>query len=195
LQDLSPELAQGLGLSVSRGALINRVENGTPAARAGLQIGDVISAMDGQPVETGHDLVRAITRHSSGERIAFTILRSGRTQTITATTAPRPSQENAPLAAPAARQPANQGPGWRLATLAPDLASRLGVPANAVAVAAVEPGGAADEAGLRRSDVILQADGRAVRSPNDLQSALSDGRATLLVRRGQSQVFIPMRLD
>jgi Do/DeqQ family serine protease len=199
VQDLTSELAQTMGVGAVRGAVVNQLEPGAPAARAGLQVGDVVTAIDGQPVSSSHDLVRSITRHGAGERVLMSVLRSGRAHTIAVTTVPRPGGERAQLpdgerdgAAPTARP---QGLGLRLATLSPELAARLGARTDGVIVADVEPGSAADEAGLRRGDLILQADGREVRSPADVTSAASDRRLTLLIRRGQAQVFVPVMMD
>jgi S1-C subfamily serine protease len=61
-------------------------------------------------------------------------------------------------------------------------------------VTVVEPGGVADRAGLRRGDVILLADGREVRGPGDLVEATQDGRAAVLVRRNDGQLFVPLNM-
>ncbi|MFO0653113.1 MAG: PDZ domain-containing protein [Polyangiales bacterium] len=64
---------------------------------------------------------------------------------------------------------------------------------RAVVVTAVMPGGAADRAGLRRGDVILQADGREVAGSGELAESVRDGRAALLVRRRNEQIFVPVQ--
>lgn len=197
VQDLTSDLARTMGLGNTRGALINQVEPGTPAARGGIQVGDVVTAIDGSAVTCAHDLVRSITRRGVGEQVNLTVLRNGRTHTVTVTTAERPGSQQASIGpyqeppAPAGRQ-GYRGLGLRLATLGPDAATRLGVPPGSVVVAGVEPGSPADEAGLRRGDVILRADGQEVRSIADVQSAAQDQRVALLVRRGRAQVFVPL---
>jgi Do/DeqQ family serine protease len=197
VQDLSDDLAQGMGLSNGmRGALVNQIEPNTPAARGGLVLGDVVTSIDGQPVAASMDLVRLITRRSAGERVALTVMREGHARNLAVVTAPRPGPEqpqvqNVMNVAP----PANHQLGLRLATLSPELAARMGAPPDGVVIASVAPGSAADDAGLRRGDLILRADGRAVHAPADVVTATQDGHATLLVRRGRGQMFVPLSVD
>lgn len=198
MQDITDDLARSMNLRVSRGALVNRVDRGAPAARAGIQVGDVITAIDGQRVETSHELVRAVTRHGVGERVTLSLLRNGQPRTVQTVTANFPSAAETPLP-PVARgggpAPRRVGLGMRVAALPPQLAARVGVPPNAAVVVDIEPGGAADEAGLRYGDVILRADGHDVHTTRDILDAAHDGRVALLVRRGEAQRFIPLQLE
>lgn len=201
VQDVTSDLARTMGLPAVQGALINQIEPNGPAARAGLQVGDVVTAVDGQPVRSSHDLVRWITSKRVGEHVTITVLRNGRPHTIRVTTGTRPPPEQA-------RTPERQrereidreaeparGLGLRVTTVTPQLGARLGIPTGGLLVTRVEPGGAADHAGLSPGDVILRADGREVRDSRDLLAAMRDKRATLLVRRGDRQVFIPLIVD
>jgi S1-C subfamily serine protease len=199
VQDLSPDLAQSMNAANLRGAIVNQVEQGTPAARAGVEIGDVVTAVDGRPVASSLDLTRSITRHGIGDHVPLTVVRDGRSRTVTVVTGPRPGaeqeREQSQEDQQRAPQQGNQGLGLRLASVTPELAAHLGAPANAIVVAGVEPGSVADEAGLRRGDVIMRADGRPVRSAQDVVNAAADRHVTLLVKRGRSQVFVPLLLD
>jgi serine protease Do len=201
VQDLTAELSHSMGLTNAHGALVNNVDVGTPAAQAGVAVGDVVTAMDGRPIDSSHDLVRMITRHGVGDRLALSVLRDGHPRTITLTTGARPGAEASNSAAPQDDQGGQggqrgaQGMGLRLAVLTPDMAQRMNAPGSGVVIAGVEPGSPAEEAGLRRGDLILRADGRAVRNTGDVQSAAQDHRMTLLVRRGNAQVFVPVESD
>jgi Do/DeqQ family serine protease len=199
VQDLSADLAQSMSIPAARGAIINQVESGAPAARSGLAIGDVVTAVDGRPITSSLDLIRMITRHGVGDHVAMSVMREGRARTVTVVTGPRPGADQVVSETGQGMQPhtrvQNQGLGLRLASLSPELAARLGVAANAIVVADVLPGTPADGAGLRRGDVIVQADGRPVRNPQDVLAASQDRRLTLLVRRGRSQVFVPVPMD
>ncbi|MEI8255219.1 MAG: trypsin-like peptidase domain-containing protein [Deltaproteobacteria bacterium] len=199
VQDLAPDLAISMGAPSLRGAIVNQIEPGAPAARAGLEIGDVVTALDGHPVVSSLELIRLVTRHGVGDRVPVSLVRDGRPRALTVVTGPRPGAEGAIAADDAAAlrsaAPSQNGLGLRLASLSPELAARLAVEPSAIVVAGVDPGSAADEAGLRRGDVILRADGRAVRGSQDVTAAAQDRRVTLLVRRGRAQMFVPILLE
>lgn len=208
VQDLSPNLARTMDITgIHQGAVINQVQPGGPAARAGLRVGDVITAIDGQAVTDSSDLVRAVTRHRVGDRVTLTVVRSGRPpQTVSLVTIERPdparqrAMERAARRQREAHTPRARGGGpppigLRLIALPPELASRLGVPAEGMAVLDVDPGSPADLAGLELGDIILRADGQPVRTNQDLLNATRDGKATLLVRRGEQQTLVPLLLE
>jgi len=197
LQDIDGPLAEALRLSPNAGAMVSRVEPGTPAARAGMIPGDVITHLDGRPTPQGHDVVREITARQPGERLELTVLREGSARRVSVTAARRPDESNGRESAPrpmlARREAPPTGLGVEVLPLDPVRARQFGV-SRAVVVTAVEPGGAADRAGLRRGDVVLQADGREVTGSGDLAQAVADGRAALLVRRRNEQRFVPVLL-
>src|SRR5690606_13389579 len=84
IQDLTPDLAQALGLSRSAGALVARVDEGSPAERAGIRSGDVVIAVNGRPVSSSRDLRNAIGLMRTGTKVELTILRDGKEETVTA---------------------------------------------------------------------------------------------------------------
>ena len=179
VQDLSGDLAQTMGVNSEHGAVVNQVEQNAPAAHAGLEVGDVVTAIDGRPIGSSLDLVRVITRRGVGERITLNIVRHGRAATVAVTTATRPGTEPQQSTSEGNVEPTathSHGLGLRVATMSPDLAARLGAPADSIVVAGIVPGSAADEAGLRRGDVILQADGRPVHSTADVLNATRSSR-------------------
>jgi len=195
LQDIDGPLAEALRLAPNAGAMVSRVEPGTPAARAGLAAGDVITQLDGRPTAQGHDVVREITARRPGERIELTVLREGQSRRVSVTAARRPDEDNGregnPHRPTARREASPVTLGVEVLPLDPMRARQFGV-SRAVVVTAVEPGGAADCSGLRRGDVVLQADGREVAGSGDLAQAVADGRAALLVRRRNEQRFVPV---
>ncbi len=195
LQDLDGPLAEALRLAPNQGAMVSRVEPGTPAARAGLAAGDVITHLDGHPTPQGHDVVREITARRPGERLELTVLREGQSRRVSVTAARRPDEQNGREGAPRPQQVRREAQpatlGVEVLPLDPMRARQFGV-SRAVVVTAVEPGAAADRAGLRRGDVVLQADGREVSGSGDLAQAVADGRAALLVRRRNEQRFVPV---
>ena len=194
-QDLTPDLAS-FGAAGS-GALVSVVLPDSPAAAAGLRPSDVIVAVDGRAVHGRNDIARLMATRAPGERIVLGTLREGQARDVTVTTALRPG-ESPPPAAPPPPPPPTPGPtgfGITIETLPPAYAARLGLgPVGAVVIMGVQRGGAADQAGLRPGDVILEADRRPVRGTDDVVAAARDGRAVFLVRRGASQEYVGLAI-
>ncbi len=192
-QELTPELAAAfsLGDRGRSGALIADVVRDGPAARAGLRSGDVVTGVDGEPVREGRDLLRAVLRHDVGARVRLEVMRAGRRTHVVLTTQERPGARNqdGAVSAPRMQPTENRGPadGMSLSALDGEQRRRLG--SDGALVADVSPGSDADRAGIRRGDVILEADGEAVRQPAQVGSALRDGRALLRVRRGENTFY------
>ena len=202
-QPLTPDIAGGLGLAATQeGALIAQVEADSPASRAGLRPGDVVTAVDGKPITRLRDLPRAIAALKPGSSASLDILRRGAPQRIeitlgTTTPAPRPAS----AAAPAPGQTA-EALGLTLAPLTPDLRERLalGPSTRGVAIARIREGSAAQAAGLAPGDVIVEAAGEAVTTPQDMQAAIARAWATqvstlvLLVDRRGAVRYVPLRM-
>ena len=196
VQDLNAALAEAFHLQPDSGALVSQVDSAGPAARTGLTPGDVIVRIDGHAVHHSSDVVREVTAHRPGDRVELDVVRNGQSRHITLSAARRPDER---AEGPRGQRPdprrAQQEPdslGLEAAPLDPTRARMFGV-GRAVVVTAVMPGGAADRAGLRRGDVILQADGREVAGSGELAESVRDGRAALLVRRRNEQIFVPVQ--
>ncbi len=191
-QELTPELASAfsLGERARAGALIADVVTDGPARRAGLRSGDVVVEVDGQPVREGRDLLRAVLRHDVGTHVHLQVMRAGHRVPIDLTTAERPGEDDGSTpATPVMRPTDNRGPtdGMSLSVLTPQQRQQVG--ADGALITDVTPGSDADRAGLRRGDVILQADGHAVRQPQQIAQATGDGHALLRVRRGENSFY------
>ena len=190
-QDITPDLS-AFGAPGS-GALVSAINPSGPAAGAGLRVGDVVVAMDGRPVHGRNDVSRLLAAHSINEHLTLVVGRDGQRRELAMSTALRPG-ESPPPSAPPAPAPVEPGPtgfGITIESVPPDYAARVGLPQREGAlIMAVQRGGAADRAGLRPGDVILDADGHVVRSPDDVVSAARDGRAVFLIRRGAAQEFV-----
>ena len=180
IQDLDPDAAAALGLAADEGAMIARVEPGSPAERAGLRGGDVVLAVDGQPVQGSSELRNRIGMVEADRSVRLDILRDGRRSRIAVTVTP--------IAAAAAAPPQLDG-----AVLGEIPA---GHPAygqiEGVLVAQVARNSRAAALGLRRGDIILGVDGEPVRSAEELAQALpQDGRRlTLNLLRGGRQLAL-----
>ena len=163
VQGLTSDLASGLGLANVRGALVSDVEHDGPAAAAGLQRGDVITAINGDAVTDSNELRNRIAGFTPGTQVTLTVLRSGKEQTVTAKLG---SLEPVDVERRGGGAPEASGRfGLSVEPLTPETARERGVSAKSgVLVAEVAPGSRAADAGLRPGDVIEQVDRKPVTS-------------------------------
>ncbi|MGH7380267.1 MAG: DegQ family serine endoprotease [Candidatus Methylomirabilales bacterium] len=192
IQPVTREAAGSLGLSDDRGALVSEVVTGSPAAAAGLKPGDVIVALDGQPVADARDLPRLVAGRPVGSTVQVTFLRAGKRQTVRLTLGELPEERVA------ARSEEEGGLGLTVRDLTADLARELGLPAaGGVAITAVEPGTEAERAGLKRGDRVLEVNRKPVASAAEVREALREagrgGAILLLVRRGDRSLFAALK--
>jgi serine protease Do len=199
-QAVTPALAKVLRLTDTAGALIAGVEADSPAARAGVAVGDVIRAVNGKPVATPRDLAALIAAAQPGSRVRLDIVRNGREVSINVTAAVLPEQAVATRPAPEELQDA--GLGLVLGPLLPGLRRGLNVPegVSGAAVVEVEPGSPADDAGIAVGDVIAGVGLSPVKDPRDAARAIrqaqqQEGRAVLLrVFRDGHAAFVAIDL-
>ncbi len=194
IQTVTPALATALHLPKDAGALVAEVQPNSPAAQAGLQPGDVIVEYAGHAVAQSTDLPRLVAATPIGQTARITVLREGRSLTLTATIAERPG---APEEAQAA--PAHEALGISVQPLTPALAQQLGVPDRAgLVVTDVKDGGPAAEAGIQAGDVIIQADRHSAATVADLRKVVAEHPAgqplLLLIRRKDASLFIAVPL-
>jgi serine protease Do len=200
LQPLTPELKTALGLESDMGVLIGDVVEGSPAEQAGVQRGDVVTEIDGEPVTEVGRLRNLVAGMMPGTKVQLGIERSGRKQTLQVTLGELPQTSQA-SAAPNEQggAPNPERLGLAVEDLTPELAQQLGVQAGQGAVIArVQPGSAAEEAGLQRGDVIEEVNRKKIDSAQALvetvQSLKSGETAAFLVRRGDTSSFVAIRI-
>ncbi len=193
IQPVTSDIARSLGLSDVRGALVSFVTSDSPADKAGLKRGDIITAIDGTAVTDGNALRNHVAQMMPGTRSQITVLRDGKEQKVGVTLAELHAA-NREGNGPGATADAS-GYGMSVEPLTREIARELGVEATSgVVIREVQPTGRAAEAGLKSGDVIEQVDGKAVASADALRSALKSGDrpALLLVHRGAASVFVPL---
>ena len=190
IQDVTPELAEALELSVDDGALVASVVEDGPADEAGLRPGDVIVSLDGAPIERAQDLTRRVSRMAPDTMVRLGIRRGAEERTLRLTLGERP--EDGARSAPEEREDADPGLGLQIGPVPPRMQRELGIDGG-VLVIEVRPGSRADRAGIRPDDVIVEVDRRPVSGPEDFVEAVrqSQGRRLLVrVRRGDGAAFL-----
>src|SRR5262245_49743466 len=156
---MTEDLAQTYKMAEPKGAVVSEVTPGSPAEKAGVQPEDVIVAADDRPVEDHSALTRYITSRSPGSTVRLRLMRGRAEKTIPVTLGTFPDEKDVPESD---RSESRMGMTYR--DLTPDLAERLELPrsTHGVVIREVEPGEAADNAGLRAGDVILSVNGERV---------------------------------
>ena len=168
VSDVNAVDAEAYRLPSVSGAEVNTVESGSPAASAGLQIGDVIVALDGAPIDDASDLTTGLARRQPGDQVRLTIIRGGSRREISARLGEFDRATNAGSATRSAASSPGATLGLQLESITPEVRSRLGIAATEGAViTGVEPFSAAASAGVRTGQVILQINGQPVRSVGD----------------------------
>ncbi|MEZ5957939.1 MAG: Do family serine endopeptidase [Hyphomonadaceae bacterium] len=189
IQPLDADIANSLGLDEARGALVATVTPDGPAARAGLQQGDVILTFNGQRIENSRDLTQRVGATAIGQNSRVEILRNGRRQTLTLRLGERPSEQqlasaNTPPNATPQPQPEEGGGvaqsslGLSVRPLTSEDRTRLSLRANenGLVITSVEPTSDAAQKGIRAGDVIMQAGGRQIRTAAELAAAVEAAR-------------------
>jgi serine protease Do len=194
IQRITPELAKEFGLADDKGALVSKVMPDGPAAKAGIERGDVIVEFDGHPIADWNELPRQVALTAIDRKVEVVLVRKGDRKKVRAVVGKLEEPETEQLAK--AEAPGASAFGLRVQDVTPEIASQLGLeePTGAV-VTAVAPGSPAEEAGVRRGDVILEVDRYEVKNTAQLQERLeeSDESTLLLVKRGDSTLFVPLK--
>jgi serine protease Do len=194
IQRITPELAKEFELESDQGALVSKVMPGGPAAKAGIERGDVIVEFDAHPIADWNELPRQVAQTQVDRKVEVVLVRGGKRKTVEAVVGR--------LEEPEAEVVAKAGPagasafGLRVQDVTPELAEQLGLEEpTGVVVTAVASGSPAEEAGLRRGDVILEVDRYEVKNSAELQERLeeADEGTLLLVKRGDATLFMPLK--
>jgi serine protease Do len=187
IQNLTPEIATTLNITSPKGAIVAEVVAGGPAASAGFQQGDVVTALNGRTVEDSRDLTRHIASLPAGATASFTVVRGGATRTITAKIGNRPDPQVASANDPDNRDDAQgggngaanlQAMGLGLAAVTPEARRNFNIDEtiDGVLVTRVDPDSDAGDKGIQPGDVVLSVANKPVHTPKDILAQVAAAR-------------------
>ena len=186
IQPVTDDVAESLGLKAPVGALVAEPQANGPAAKAGIESGDVITAVNGSAVKDARDLAKKIGAAAPGEAIKLGVFHKGAEKTVTVTLGSMPNEREAKADS---RERERETPAASVAQLGLSLApagSVAGAGGAGVVVTNVDPDGPAAERGFKTGDVILEVAGKAISTPADVRKILgearSGGKGTVLLR-------------
>ncbi|HEX8989217.1 MAG TPA: DegQ family serine endoprotease [Rhodocyclaceae bacterium] len=193
IQEVSQPLAESFGLKRAEGALVGSVEKGSPAAKAGLQPGDIILKLNGTPIGRSAELPPLVAAMRPGTRVSLEVWRKGERREVGTTLAElKPQTQTA--AAPSEDNSVDKGRlGLAVRPLTPEESKQVDVPGGLVIQQAT---GAAARAGLQPDDIVLSFNGEPVKSIAQLRSLVAKAgkHAALLIERDGAKIFVPVDL-
>ncbi len=194
IQDITPELAESFGIKEKKGVLLGDVMQDSPAEKAGLRRGDVITEFNGKAIDTAHTLSRMVASTPPDSKVTVKLIRDGKTQNITITIGTMPEEgEQAQVTKK------DSSWGFSVQNITPELAKRFNLDENepGVFISSVQAGGPASEAKLRPGDVIKEVNRQKIQNVRDYTQALQkmkkDESLLLLVKRGQNTFYVALK--
>ena len=197
IQEITPELAEGIGLDSTDGALIAEVSPDSPADKAGLKSGDVVIKFNNKPIEEFADLTRFVGETKPDSDVKLTIIRNGKEKVIDVNLGElkdtkKPAENN--------KNEVDDKIGLNVREITPELAKKYNLDRDSgVIIFNVERGTKAYNAGFRSGDIITNIDKNEINNLEDYNSAIEkvvDGKLALfLVKRGPNSLYIGYRFE
>lgn len=199
IQDVTSELAENFGLKEIRGVIVNSVASASPAAKAGLKQGDVITSVNGAVIKDGNELRNKVAQTPPGTVVTVGYVRGGSDQSAKVTLSEFQAKNDAAGDAVPGAEPMPGKLGLTLQPLTPQIAAQLDLKdlASGMLVADVQPGGPADEAGIVAGDVIIEVNRQTVKTSVDVQSAMAKSKTNsilLLINRKGQTLFVTVAI-
>jgi serine protease Do len=184
IADVTEETREVFGLQEARGALVQSVDPGKPADRAGIRHGDVVVEIDGKAIRNNRELIDYISYLPVGSDVKITVIRDGKRQTLTAKTAERPTDNETTTEEPGATEPVRDKLGMSVQNLTAELRRVYNLPetVTGVVVTDVKNVSPAGEANLSEGDVISEIQGQRITNTDEFRSAVDRIRAGQRVR-------------
>jgi serine protease Do len=192
IQNVDADMGKAFGLKQGGGALVASVTPGSPAAKAGLERGDIISELNGQPVDEADDLSVHIAELAPGTTVRLKIFRQGQPRDISVTLGEMSEKDEAAGSSGPTNSPLD---GVQVQNLTPSVARDLGVSSDVrgVVITSVDPSSAAAAAGLSHGDVIEEVNHKPIHNVGDYESALIGTKkqsVLLLINRSGNTSFV-----
>jgi serine protease Do len=182
IQEVTPDLAENLGLAAARGALVAEPQADGPAVKVGIEAGDVITAINGKEVGESREVAKAISAMAPGTAVKLTLMHKGQEKTVNVVLGNLPDQREASISPEIPKQ---------RGTAVPRLGMTVAPQGEGVVVTNVDPDGIAAEQGFEAGDVIVQAAGKKVGNAGELRAAIEAaqkaGKHTVLLRVKSSE--------
>jgi serine protease Do len=193
IQELDQALARAFGMRTPRGALVTGVEPGSPAAAAGLKTGDVIVALDGQPIDRSAELPARVAEMKPGQRTSLEVLRERSAMTVPIVVGPFTSARA--VAAAGGQRPDAPQPAARLGLALRELRAGEGGAGQPASLLVEASEGPAAQAGIQPGDRVLSVNGVPVSTVAQLRDRVgaAEDEVALLIQRDDARRFVPLR--
>ena len=192
VQDISDDIAKNLNHQNKGGALVSDVFKGDPADQAGIKVGDIITEINGKPIQDTHELLLTIAALQVGQKMNVKAIRDGKEMTFRVTVAER--KDNV---AQIAEKSEKGHFGISVQEITPEIARQLSIRSEGVIITDIQEGSPADEVGMQPQDIIVQVNRVKIASINDYNREISKAAqkksVTLLVKRGRASFFVALR--
>lgn len=184
IQDIDETLREAFELREARGALVQSVEAGKPADKAGIRHGDAIIEVDGKTIRNNRELIDYISYLPVGTKVKITFIREGKQQTVTATTAERPSETAERTEEPSPTEPVRNKLGMSVQDLDAQVRRLYNIPESVtgVVVMSVKSVSPAGEANINEGDVITEVQGQRVSNLSEFRAAIDRVRSGARIR-------------
>jgi serine protease Do len=202
VQQVTPQIADALGLRKAEGAIVAGMGEGGMADVSGLVEGDIILKVGATDTKDVRAVMRAVGRSPVGDKVNFSVWRDGAFKTLPITIGEMP-EDNVPTAVASVEQERPMNAGWKLSAVTDDLRAQFRLPKDqpGVVVTDIEPDGSAADAGLNAGDVVLKLQQQPVGEPDEVVKLLDAARLqkrhyALLLVRGQDGIkWVPLDLQ
>jgi len=193
LQPMDEELANSFGLKEVRGALVSKVNPGSPAEKAGIQEGDIILRFDGSDIKDAQDLQMKVAATPVGKKVSVVVWRDKKEIALSLITGEMPSDEELAKA-----EEKEVWRGMRVSSITPEMREQIGTKdTEGVVVISVEQDSPAEEAGITQGAIIKEIDGKKIKGISEYRSVIkgipANKNVRVLIKRGEQSIFVILK--